>query len=153
MRLAFRNTVEQVIVEKNEAIKSGTINTGTAEGRRALRDLYKKHGVHAGQQQSAGPKRAGRAGWERRSHSAKAQRARDAARRGEGYGSGGGTGGGGSGRLTSMSYVPRRAALPADVRASFAAGRCSLFLPCRIVSEGVKPPSSEESSTDDAAEL
>ena len=30
-----------------QAVKSGSIATDTAEGRQALRDLYKKHGVHA----------------------------------------------------------------------------------------------------------
>ena len=55
VRLAFRNTIEHAIVEKHEGVKSGSIDVSKPEGRQALRDLYKKHGVHAAHQLTGGP--------------------------------------------------------------------------------------------------
>jgi hypothetical protein len=54
VRLAFRSSVEHALVEKNEAIKNGSITDGTAEGRQALRDLYKKHAAHVTHQPEDG---------------------------------------------------------------------------------------------------
>ena len=52
VRLAFRNSIEHAIVEQHEGVKSGSITKDTAEGRSALRDLYKKHGLHSTHQLS-----------------------------------------------------------------------------------------------------
>jgi len=50
LRLGFKNSIEQTLVEMHQATKTGEISTATSQGKEALRQLFRKHQVHAAHQ-------------------------------------------------------------------------------------------------------